>query len=476
MTTYPFPPALLRHLVAVLLAACPIAAAAQSTTTDPTADPTSDANYAAQATKPDFFGTAAVPLNPKTHSPGLGNPDPYGSDLYVDGRTDVAMDANSMAAATLAAHDEKGKNGTLNGDPNNSTGGYAVPGDRSVRLDTVSGQPQQILITVEHKVQITLERDGKIIYARRVYPGEANLVNVTFDPTGVSPYLYIEAKEWLPGQSTNLFIETQEDNRIQTYVINLIIAKPKDIREQVLLNLVTDNTPELRTSNDGQTSNPNKPPPNPDDEDVMNPTATNPMATAGGTPGYAGESPITAEGGTFGGGLFTREDVYKYFETMIEMAEHYKAAKAIEAQTGQKIYKPTDIVPGPQNLDSFVDPNDVLKYIAEAKNQGASTDKAREYARDHATQYGIRQVWYYPRYDAILLDVIVFNPGPDASTWDYSQIKWIVDRARTAIPSTAVSPARTTTDPADGNQLWVLIQGQHIEPNATFTPAFPRHQ
>jgi hypothetical protein len=351
-----------------------------------------------------------VPMNNKTKSPKQPFGDPFGSELYIEGKTNVALDARSQAAQAIE-DEEKAK--VLQQEI-----------DRSIRADISTGQPVTVLIAPEHFTQLTILKDNEIVYPRRAFTGQPNLVII--DKKENSPYLYLAASAMVEGQTTNLFIETDEDGKIQTYVINLLVTEPKNIRAQVAVNLVDDRTPPIRG---GAGSNLKW------EEEILNQT--------GSTTGDLPRSSIT------GVKKFSTNEVRKYFNTMIEMAVNYPEAKKIEKETGRTIYRDTDIQIFPGGINSYIDPI------------------------ENCTWY-VNQAWYFPKYDAILLDVSLENKTQVTSAWDYSQIKWQANQSSKQFLSTAASPLSMQTPPNKTNKIWYLIQGNRLDPRAEFSPVFPR--
>jgi hypothetical protein len=351
-----------------------------------------------------------IPLDNKTKSPEQPLGDPFGSELYIDGRTDVALDYRSQTAQGI---EDKEKAKILQQEI-----------DRSVRADIATGQPVTILIAPEHFTQLTVLKDNEIVFPRRAFTGQPNLVII--DKKDNSPYLYLAASAMVEGQTTNLFIETEEDGRIQTYVINLLVTEPKNIREQVAVNLVDDKTPPIRG---GAGSNLKW------DEEMQAQAGLNKE-----------DLPRTSSTGVE---KFSANEVRRFFNTMIEMAVNYPEAKKVEKETGRTIYRETDIQIFPGGINSYIDPIENCVWY-------------------------VNQAWYFPRYDAILLDVSVENKTQTTSQWDYSQVKWQANQSPKHFASTAASPLAMTTPPNKTNKIWYLIQGNRLDPRAEYSPVFPR--
>lgn len=360
-----------------------------------------------------YYGQAQVPVDSRTKSPSNETPDPFGSPLFVDGRTDVALDSRSQAAEQISGSDEARR--------------IQKEIDRSIRADIGTGQPITVLIAPEHFTQLTFLRDGEIVFPRRAFTGQPDLLII--DKKENSPYVYVAASAMVAGQTTNMFVETEEDGRIQTYVINLLVTEPQNIRAQISVNLVDDRTPPIRGS----------------------------AAAAGSAPtgrtssgGYSQNSNQTGEQTTSGvSGKFSEGDVKKYLNTMIEMAENYAEAKTVERKGGKNIYRDTDIRGYPSGRFNYIDPVERTSWL-------------------------VQQVWFFPKYDAILLDVRYQNPNSSVSMWDFSQMKWQANQSPVRFSTTAAAPLAMQTPPNRTNRIWYLIQGNRLDPRAEFSPVFPR--
>ena len=375
----------------------------------------------------EYYGQRPVELDSKTKSPMEGMSDAFGSELFIDGRVDVALDARSMAAQSLVDREmAKEKQKEL---------------DRSVRADIASGQPVTVLIAPEHFVQLSFLRSNEIVYPRRAFAGQPDLLII--DKKDNSPYVYIAAAAMVEGQTTNMFIETEEDGRIQTYVINLLVTEPKNIREQVSVNLVDDRTPPIRGGEGSEA-------------DWQTKTGFG-VVGQGGAPNAQGQGQMGGASGNLasklaGGmvtGKFNEEDVKSYLNTMIEMAEHYPEAKDIERRTGRIIYREADLKIFPSGRNTYVDPVE-------------------------GTLWNVKQIWFFPKYDAILLDVRVKNPNTATSMWDFSQVRWQANGSSKSFSSTAAAPVAMQTLGKRTNQIWYLLQGNRLDPQAEFSPVFPR--
>lgn len=356
-----------------------------------------------------YFGQASVPLDTKNKAPLNDGPDPFGSSLFIDGETVTPMDIRSAAAQTLEEMERirRLRKGI----------------DRSIRADITSGQPVTVLIAPEHFVQLTFLRDGEIVFPKRAFTGQPELLII--DKQENSPYVYVQASAMVEGQTTNLFVETEEDGRIQTYVLNLLVTEPKNIREQVSVNLVEDKTPPIRgtvrETPIGAT------------HAVQNPLQDTSTSM---------RVPLSSE-------KWGEKEIKTYLSTMIEMTEHYSEAKRIERETGRVIYRDSDIQGFPSGKFNYIDP--VEKTI-----------------------WNVQQVWYFPRYDAILLDVRKRNPNKGVSMWDFSQVKWKANNSPLNFDTSAAAPQSMQTLPNRTNRIWFLLQGYRLDPRAEFTPVFPR--
>jgi len=370
-----------------------------------------------------YYGQKAVPLDSKTKAPKQVMPDAFGSELFIDGKTDVALDSRSLAAQAISdREDAKTRQKEL---------------DHSVRADIASGQPITVLIAPEHFVQLSFLRDNEIVYPRRAFTGQPDLLII--DKKDNSPYVYIAASAMVEGQTTNLFVETEEDGRIQTYVINLLVTEPQNIREQVAVNLVDDRTPPIRG---GEGS----------DDDVRTKRGYGIQGNNASAPGNPTTSTTTPDKKVIGSsvmGRFNEADVKRFFNTMIEMADHYVEAKQLEKKTGRIIYRDTDIKIYPAGRNNYIDPIE-------------------------GTIWNVEQIWFFPKYDALLLDVRCKNPGKAISIWDFSQVRWQANNSPKNFSTTAAAPLSMQTLPGRTNKIWYLIQGNRLDPQAEFSPVFPR--
>lgn len=380
-----------------------------------------------------YYGQTAVELDGAIKGPKNPTSDAFGSELFIDGRTDVALDSRSQAAELLI---ERGRSRERQKEL-----------DRSIRADIASGQPVTVLIAPEHFVQLTFLRNNEIVYPKRAFAGQPDLLII--DKKDNSPYVYIASTAMVEGQSTNLFVETEEDGRIQTYVINLLVTEPKNIREQVSVNLVDDKTPPIRGGEGSEA----------DWDQKMGFGIVGGGGPGTGAPGAPG-APATQGGGApnlagsqvnMVAGKFREEDVRKYLSTMIEMAEHYPKAKDVERKTGRIVYRDADMKAYPGGRNTYVDPVE-------------------------GTMWNVKQIWFFPKYDAVLIDVRVKNPTGKTSMWDFSQMRWQANNSPKSFASTAAAPVAMQTLPRRTNQIWYLVQGNRLDPQAEFSPVFPRSE
>ena len=366
-----------------------------------------------------YFGEAEnIPIDTKTKEPvnGLGG-DVFGSDLYIDGNTDVSLDLMSIQAELHQ------RNQAIKASRKNK--------DTSLRRNITSGEPVTILITPDHFTQISFMRDGEIVYPRIAYPGQPGLLNIDKDEN--SPFLYVSATQMMEGQTTNMFVETFEDGRIQTYVFNMVVTTPKNIREQVQVNLVSDLTPPLK----GGVGS-----------DAERRTQAESLLGLQSQSNSGREASLRIGAGGVHG-KFNREDIKTYFNTMIQMAEQYGEAKRIEQESNNIIYRDQDITPYPGSKVTYIDPVE-------------------------GNQWRVREVWFFPKYDAILLGAVCLNNTNVTSMWDYAQMKWKVNQRNPPFDTTAASPVSMQTPPNKANVIWFLIQGNRLDPLAEYSPVFPR--
>jgi hypothetical protein len=363
-------------------------------------------NIPAHADIDEFFGKKAVPMDKELKSPKNKQPDPFGSEVFIDGKDNVALDDKSLTAEKyLEKEQRKQIQETL---------------DKSIRADITSGEPVKILIAPDHFCQITFLKENEIVYPKRAFAGQPGLVLVQKKES--SPYIYIAASAMLEGQTTNMFVEAEEDGKIQTYVLQLVVTEPKNIRAQIAVNLVDDRTPPVKGGPGSEAERQN----------------------SGVGFGNSETQPIN-----FAAKRFAESDVRQYFNTMIEMADKYPQAKAIEKKTGRPVYRDSEIQMHPSGRYTYNDPLE-------------------------PTEWNIHQIWFFPKYDAILLDVRFENKGNQISAWDYSQVKWQVNEAPRTFTANAASPLAMQTPAGRTNQIWYLLQGNKLDPIAEFAPVFPK--
>jgi hypothetical protein len=368
----------------------------------------------AEADLDSFYGKVPVKINPVTKGLKEATSDTFGSELTIDGRTDIPLDPKSRLAQNLLQDEQRQIS--------------RAQTNKTIRADIASGQPVKIFIAPEHFVQISFMKENEIVFPKRAFTGQPDLLVI--DKRDGSPNIYVAASVPIQGQTTNLFVETEEEGRIQTYVLDLVVARPENIRPQVQVNLVQDQTPPLR-GREGSEVDPNK--------TLIDPTnLTGIPQSAKAAPTRNGDIPP-----------FTEKEIKKYLSTMIKMADQYPDAKNIEEKTGKIIYRDSDIQMFPGGSLPWEDPIE-------------------------RTHWKVHQVWYFQKYDAILLDVRIKNDTDTTSNWDYSQVHWMINRSQQHYATTSASPYRMQTLPHNTNQVWYLLQGNHLDPNSDFGPVFPR--
>lgn len=399
----------------------------------------------------DYFGALkeAPDFDPNTNAPKIEIPDPFGSELYVDGKTNVALDAKSMAAKAYQQSQEA--EARRNAELRNR--------DRSVRLDLITGQRETVLIAPDHYVQLILLMDGEVVKPTNVTAGNPDLVDIQVN-VDKSPYIYLSApsavvdeNDKLIEQPTNLFIETSQDGKVQTYPLKIIITSAENITEQIILNLTADNTPPLKGGEGSRA-----------DQERQSDLQQLQMAGSARPGDLSAKNTWSPDGdsakiGTPGSGHetrpFSRDDVRSYLPTMIQMANAYDDAKHIEASEGRVIYTDQDIQKGRSGLGNYRDPisGDVWTV----------------------------RPWFFPRYDAILLEAVQYNPGANPSGWNFALLKFRVGTEPGAAGPrlydvTGVSPESPTALPKKGNKVWALLQGHNLTQLNEFIPVFPDRQ
>lgn len=396
----------------------------------------------------DYYGNLkeAPEFDKETNSPKIEIPDPYGTALFRDGKTDVALDSKSMAAKAYskAEEDEARRVADLRNR------------DKSVRLDLITGQRETVLVAPDHYVQLILLMDGEVVKPTNVTAGNPEMVDIKVN-VDKSPYIYISAASAvveengrLVEQPTNLFIETTQNGRVQTYPLRLVVTEPKNITEQIILNLVGDNTPPLRGGEGSREDDKKK-------QDLaqlqLAGSARPGDLSAGNTWSPDGDSAKAGEPGTgHETRQFSRDDVRSFLPTMIQMAKAYDDAKFIESKEGRVIYNDQEIQKGAAGLGSYRDP--------------VSGDV-----------WTVRP-WFFPRYDSILLEVVQYNPGSSSSGWNFALLKFRVGKEPGAAGPrlydvTGVSPEAPTALPNKGNKIWALLQGHNLTSKNEFIPVFP---
>jgi hypothetical protein len=396
----------------------------------------------------DYFGAieTAPDVDPETNSPKITIPDPYASDLFIDGKTNVALDGKSMAAEALKKSQEETERRKM----------QEKARDKSVRLDLITGQRETIFIAPDHFVQLILLMDGEVVKPTNVTAGNPEMVEIKVN-VEKSPYIYVSAPSAvvdeqgrLVEQPTNLFIETSQNGKVQTYPLRLVITEPKNITEQIILNLTGDNTPPIKGGEGSREARQKE-------QDLqqlqMAGSARPGDLSAGKSWEPKGDSIKAGEPGTgHESRPFSRDDVRAYLPTMVQMAQAYDDAKFIEKNEGRTVYTDYDIQKGPAGQGSYRDP--------------VSGDV-----------WTVRP-WFFPRYDAVLLEVVQYNPGTSPSGWNFSLLKFRVGKEPGAAGPrlydiTGVSPESPTALPKKGNKVWALLQGYNLTATNEFIPVFP---
>jgi hypothetical protein len=185
----------------------------------------------------DYHGKIKTPpTSDKSGKPNTDIPDPFLSPLLKDGKTNVPLTPEAAAAQRMREI-KQGAAGQFGDD--------TIERDRSVHLNVVSGSYVQVLITTDHAVQLSVLRNGEVVRPTNIILGSNEFVQYVYNGES-SPYIYVSAKVALPGQTTDMFIETHEDGRVQTYVLKLICVEPSKVVFDVLLDLTNDNTPYIQ--------------------------------------------------------------------------------------------------------------------------------------------------------------------------------------------------------------------------------------
>lgn len=286
--------------------------------------------------------------------------------------------------------------------------------DLSLRHDVVTGQPVSILISPDYFVQLTFLRDGRVVFPKRVYAGQPGLLHI--EKRDGSPYVYVKASVSLEKQGTNLFFETEEDGRIQTYVIFAEVAHPKLIRPQVIINLAEDLSLPLSSS-----------------------SIPSPSLSSFDPSSFRMVEESSGEG----------MGILDLMGRMIDIAMRYDEAKDAERKTGKVIYSEKVVFPYPGSSKIFRDPVD-------------------------GSHWQVYEVWFFPKYDAILLDVRVENTGTSPQNWNYSLMKWRPGKSSPMLLSSAgASPAKLFNLPSGKMRVWFLLMGNQVDPRSEFFPVFP---
>jgi hypothetical protein len=397
---------------------------------------------AQDANNADYFGKIKNPPNTdKNGKPDTDIPDPFDSPLLKDGKTNVPLTPEAAAAQKLREARQSGSG---------QFGDDTLEHDRSVHLNVVSGSYVQVLITTDHAVQLSVLRNGEVVRPTNIILGSNEFVQYVFNADN-SPYIYVSAKVALPGQTTDMFIETHEDGRIQTYVLKLICVEPSKVAYDVLLDLTNDNTPYIQGKPGSRAAI--------EAEREIQSRIANISSTQGGSfsaleAPWSVSSTTTQKGGAPGSGFqtrkFSRDDIRKYLPRMVQMAKAYDDAKFIEANGGHQIYTDAQIVKGPMQEKKFIDPLTQDSWIM--------------------------RPWFFPQMDAIVIEAIQYNPNDRPSGWSYNLIKWRVGEDYQTYDTTAAFPEQPAALPFKTNRVWLLMQGYNIAPQNRFTPLMPDRQ
>ena len=326
-------------------------------------------------------------------------------------------------------------------------GDDTIERDRSVHLNVVSGSYVQVLITTDHAVQLSVLRNGEVVRPTNIILGSNEFVQYVYNGES-SPYIYVSAKVALPGQTTDMFIETHEDGRVQTYVLKLICVEPSKVVFDVLLDLTNDNTPYIQGRAGSREAIEAQ-------KEVQTHIANIASAQGGNFNGFeAPWSPnntASPKGGTPGSGFqtrkFSRDDIRKYFPRMVQMAKAYDDAKFIEANGGRIIYTDAQIQKGAVQEKKFIDPLTEDSWIM--------------------------RPWFFPTMDAIVMEAVQYNPNNRPSGWSYNLIKWRIGDDYQTYDTTAAFPESPAALPGKNNRVWLLIQGNNIALDNRFTPLMP---
>ena len=320
--------------------------------------------------------------------------------------------------------------------------------NRSLRLDLIQGQRPDILIAEDHFVKLAFLYENEIVYPTNLIAGNENILNIIYE-SEKSPYIYISSKISTENLVTTLFIETNEENKVQTYPIRVVVTNPSNITDQITLNLVGDQTPPTKGEIGSQEyleANKTKL------QEAINQSV---VSNAG-----SGEFAWDLNGQTvkFGGPdsghnsrKFSRDDVRRYFDTMVAITKAYDTAKKIERDKGRITYTDRDVIKGKMGLASYKDPvtGDIWS----------------------------NRPWYFPKFDAIIVEATQYNPTEAHSGWNYTLMNWTIgkaiDKGNFPLKTTAVKPASPVALAKKNNKIWYLLQGANITEKNQFIPNFP---
>jgi hypothetical protein len=394
---------------------------------------------AQNTTNTDYFGKIQTPPTfQKNGKPNTPIPDPFLSPLLKDGRTNVPLTPEAVAAEKLRQAQQEASG---------QYGDDTPEQDRSVHLNVVSGSFVQVLITTDHAVQLSVLRNGEVVRPTNIILGSNEFVQYVYSADS-SPYIYVSAKVALPGQTTDMFIETHEDGRVQTYVLKLICVEPSKVVYDVLLDLTNDNTPYMQGKAGSREAIEAE-------KEIQDRIAAMSASQGGAFSGL--ESPWSVnygappKGGAPGSGFqtrkFSRDDIRKYFPRMVQMAKAYDDAKFIEANGGRQVYTDAQIRKGLVQDKKFIDPLTQDSWIL--------------------------RPWFFPQMDAIVIEAAQYNPNDRPSGWSYNLIKWRVGEDYQTYDTTAAFPEQPAALPRKINRVWLLLQGYNIGLDNRFTPLMP---
>lgn len=386
----------------------------------------------------DYFGKLKTPPTfDKNGNPNTQIPDPFYSSLLKDGNPNVPLTPEAIAAEK--AREKK--------DPNSKYTDQTAEHDRSIHLSLTTGAAVEVLVTTDRTVKISCLRNGEVVRPTNIIVGSNDLIQWVYDPDK-SPYIYITAKVALPGQTTDMFIETHEDDRIQDYVLKLMVVEKTQVSFDVLLDLTADNTPFIRGQQGSRDSIQQQ-------EEIKNrialltasqngnlPNGQTPWSLNSGNPPKAG-----APGSGYQTRKFSRDDIRKYLPRMVQMAKAYDDAKQIEANGGKAIYTDSQIKKGAVQEKRFIDPITGDSWIF--------------------------RPWFFQQMDSILIEAVQYNPNTEASGWPYNLIKWRVGESYQTYDTTAADPEQPAALPHKENRVWLLLQGNNIGLDNRFTPLMP---